>query len=123
MVDGSTRYQIDKRFRSGPIESWSGLDKTLDRPVTIRFLDPESEIGKRVQLQARSLIRLEHSALLHVLDTIEVEGRFGLVTEALPERNLEEYLAVNGTIGSSETLAIAIQLGEALAAQIGRAHV
>ena len=116
MVDGSARYQIDKRFRSGPIESWSGLDKTLDRPVTIRFLDPESEIGKRVQLQARSLIRLEHSALLHVLDTIEVEGRFGLVTEALPERNLEEYLAVNGTISSSETLAIAIQLGEALAA-------
>jgi len=116
MVDGSTRYQIDKQFRSGPIESWSGLDRTLDRPVTIRFLDPESEIGKRVQLQARSLMRLEHSALLHVLDTIEVEGRFGLVTEALPERNLEDHLAVNGTIGSSETLAIAIQLGEALAA-------
>ena len=116
MVDGSKRYQIDKQFRSGPIPAWSGLDRTLDRPVTIRFLDPESEIGKRVQLQARSLMRLEHSALLHVLDTIELDGQFGLVTEALPERNLDEYLSVNGNIGSAETLAIAIQLGEALAA-------
>ena len=116
MVTGSDRYQITKRLRSGPIESWSGLDQTLDRPVTIRFLDPATEIGKRVQLQARSLMRLEHSALLHVLDTIEFDGRFGLVTESLPTQNLDEYLSLNGTISSEETLLIAIQLGEALAA-------
>ena len=56
MVDGNERYRIDERFRIGSIESWSGLDRTLDRPVTIRVLDPRTEIGKRVQLQARSLI-------------------------------------------------------------------
>ncbi|MFL3002279.1 MAG: hypothetical protein ACJZ4L_01055 [Candidatus Poriferisodalaceae bacterium] len=103
MVGESERYQLDKQLYTGPIESWSGLDRTLDRPVTIRLLDPESEIGKRVQLQARSLTRLEHSALLHVLDTVEVGGKFGLVTESLPERNLEEYLSLNGTISLSET--------------------
>ena len=116
MVGESERYQLDKQLYTGPIESWSGLDRTLNRPVTIRLLDPESEIGKRVQLQAWSLTRLEHSALLHVLDTVEVGGKFGLVTESLPERNLEEYLSLNGTISLSETLTFAIQLGEALAA-------
>ena len=116
MVGESERYQLDKQLYTGPIESWSGLDRTLDRPVTIRLLDPESEIGKRGQLQAWSLTRLEHSALLHVLDTVEVDGKFGLVTESLPERNLKEYLSFNGTISLSETLTFAIQLGEALAA-------
>ena len=116
MVDGNERYRIDERFRIGPIESWSGLDRTLDRPVTIRVLDPRTEIGKRVQLQARSLIRLEHPALLHVLDTIDLEDQFGLVTESLPEENLAEYLSTKGTLPAEETLGIAIHLGEALAA-------
>lgn len=116
MVDGHERYRIDERVRIGPIESWSGLDRTLNRPVTIRILDPGSEIGKRVQLQARSLTRLEHPALLHVLDTIEMDGQFGLVTEALPEESLDEHLSINGTLPAEEVLGIAIDLGEALAA-------
>jgi len=116
MVDGHERYRIDERVSIGPVESWSGLDRTLNRPVTIRVLDPGSEIGKRVQLQARSLTRLEHPALLHVLDTIEFDGQFGLVTEALPEESLDEYLSHNGTLPAEETLGIAIHLGEALAA-------
>ena len=116
MVNGNERYRIDERFRIGPIESWSGLDRTLDRPVTIRVLDPETEIGKRVQLQARSLIRLEHPALLHVLDTIDLDDQFGLVTESLPEESLAEYLSAKGTLPAEETLGIAIHLGEALAA-------
>ncbi len=116
MVDGPERYRIDERVRTGPVESWSGLDQTLDRPVTIRILDPATEIGKRVQLQARSLTRLEHPALLHVLDTIELDDRFGLVTESLPEKGLDEYLTDKGTLPAEETLVIAIQLGEALTA-------
>ena len=116
MVDGNERYRIDERFRIGPIESWSGLDRTLDRPVTIRVLDPRTEIGKRVQLQARDLIRLEHPALLHVLDTIDLDDQFGLVTESLPEESLAEYLSTKGTLPAEETLGIAIHLGEALAA-------
>ena len=116
MVEGNERYRIDERFHIGSIESWSGLDRTLDRPVTIRVLDPRTEIGKRVQLQARSLIRLEHPALLHVLDTIDLDDQFGLVTESLPEESLAEYLSTKGTLPAEETLSIAIHLGEALAA-------
>ena len=116
MVDGHERYRIDERVRVGPVESWSGLDRTLDRLVTIRVLDPKTEIGKRVQLQARSLTRLEHPALLHVLDTIEFDDRFGLVTESLPKESLAEHLSTKGTLPAEETLEIAIQLGEALSA-------
>ena len=108
------RYRIDERIHPGLIESWSGLDRTLDRPVTIRILDPSSEVGKRVQLQARSLVRLEHPSLLHVLDTIELDDRVGLVTETLPETSLQQYLASEGILSPEETLTIATQLGEAL---------
>lgn len=114
-MENHQRYRIDSRVSGGPVESWTGLDQTLDRPVTIRVLDPSTEIGKRVQLQARSLTRLEHPALLHVLDTIELDGRFGVVTELLPEENLEDCLSQQGYFSSQETIAIGIQLGEALA--------
>ena len=114
MVDDHQRYRIDDCIRPGLIESWSGLDRTLDRPVTIRLLDPSSEVGKRVELQARALIRLEHPALLHVLDTIELSDRIGLITETLPEENLEQHLASKGPLSNEECLSISIQIGEAL---------
>ena len=115
MADDHQRYRIDECVRPGLIESWSGLDRTLDRPVTIRLLDPSTEVGKRVELQARALVRLEHPALLHVLDTIELGDRIGLVTETLPNETLEQHLSAKGTLSSEECLSVAIQLGEALA--------
>ena len=115
MADDHQRYRIDECVRPGLIESWSGLDRTLDRPVTIRLLDPLTEVGKRVELQARALVRLEHPALLHVLDTIELGDRIGLVTETLPNETLEQHLSSKGTLSSEECLSVAIQLGEALA--------
>ena len=116
MADDHQRYRIDECVRPGLIESWSGLDRTLDRPVTIRLLDPSTEVGKRVELQARALVRLEHPALLHVLDTIELGDRIGLVTETLPNETLEQHLSSKGTLSSEECLSVAIHLGEALAA-------
>ena len=115
MADDHQRYRIDECVRPGLIESWSGLDRTLDRPVTIRLLDPSTEVGKRVELQARALVRLEHPALLHVLDTIELGDRIGLVTETLPNETLEQHLSSKGTLSSEECLSVAIQLGEAFA--------
>ena len=114
-IEDHQRYRIDNRISGGPVESWIALDRTLDRPVTIRFLDPSTEIGKRVQLQAQSLTRLEHPALLHVLDTVGLEDRFGVVTELLPKETLEDHLSREGHCSLQETVAIGIQLGEALA--------
>ncbi|NCG39499.1 MAG: hypothetical protein GWP30_00750, partial [Actinobacteria bacterium] len=50
---------MDKKIDGGAVESWSGLDLTLDRPVTIRITDTETEIGQRVRMQAQALSRLE----------------------------------------------------------------
>ena len=100
MANEHQRYRIDQLISSGVIEDWSGLDRTLDRPVTIRVLDTSTEVGMRVQLQARALIRLEHPSLLHVLDTVEFEDRFGLVTETLPQQTLQDYLSTQGTISA-----------------------
>ena len=46
---------MDKKIEGGAVESWSGRDLTLDRPVTIRITDTETEIGQRVRMQAQAL--------------------------------------------------------------------
>jgi serine/threonine protein kinase len=61
------------------------------------------------------LTRLEHPALLHVLDTIDLEDRFGVVTELLPEETLQDRISQQSHFSSQEVITIGIQLGEALA--------
>ena len=55
---------MDKKIENGPVESWSGLDLTLNRPVTIRITDTGTEIGQRVRMQAQAISRLSHHYLL-----------------------------------------------------------
>jgi hypothetical protein len=61
------------------------------------------------------LTRLEHPALLHVLDTIDLEDRFGVVTELLPEETLQDRISQQSHFSSQEVITIGIQLAEALA--------
>ena len=75
---------MDKKIEGGAVESWSGRDLTLDRPVTIRITDTETEIGQRVRMQAQALSRLEHPCLLHIYDSISTSNQFAIITESLP---------------------------------------
>ncbi len=120
----SARYRVDHQLSGGSIETWSGLDETLHRPVTIRIADLDTEAGQRLRLQARALARLEHPGLLHVLDTSSDDERFAVITEALPPSHLGEELHARGHLRAGEALDIVVEVGDALAAlhRAGFAH-
>ncbi|MDG2113193.1 MAG: hypothetical protein P8N02_11340, partial [Actinomycetota bacterium] len=102
----------------------------VDHPRAIgRALERRGAAG-RVQKsvaaheRARALARLEHSGLLHVLDTSTDDERFAVITEALPERHLGDELHARGHLPPAEAVGIALEVGEALAAlhRAGFAH-
>ena len=124
MVFLSKRYRMDKKIEGGAVESWSGRDLTLDRPVTIRITDTETEIGQRVRMQAQALSRLEHPCLLHIYDSISTSNQFAIITESLPSRNLAKDLQERGRFSAYEAVQLVIQIAEGLASlhQAGFAH-
>lgn len=113
------RYERHELLQPGAVETWSGLDRTLNRPVTIRRATADSEIGHRLRLQAKALARVEHHGLLHILDTYDEADRFAVVTEQLPTRMLTDELAApNGDtrrLAATEAIRIVIAVTEALA--------
>ena len=115
----SERYERRELLQPGAVETWAGLDRTLNRPVTIRRAAADSEIGHRLRLQAKALARVEHHGLLHILDTYDEAEHFAVVTEQLPTRLLvDELTAPNGDIkqlSAPEAVRIVIAVTEALA--------
>ncbi|WP_419944040.1 hypothetical protein [Candidatus Poriferisodalis sp.] len=113
------RYERHELLQPGAVETWSGLDRTLNRPVTIRRASADSEVGHRLRLQAKALAQVEHHGLLHILDTYDEAEHFAIVTEQLPARLLvDELTAPNGDIkrlAPSEAVRIVIAVTEALA--------
>ena len=113
------RYERRELLQPGAVDTWSGLDRTLNRPVTIRRATADSEIGQRLRLQAKALARVEHHGLLHILDTYDEADHFAIVTEQLPTRMLADDLASsNGDtrrLAATESLRIVIAVTEALA--------
>ncbi|WP_419863367.1 hypothetical protein [Candidatus Poriferisodalis sp.] len=113
------RYERHELLQPGAVETWSGLDRTLNRPVTIRRATADSEIGHRLRLQAKALARVEHHGLLHILDTYDDADHFAIVTEQLPTRMLTDELAApNGDtrrFAATEAIRIVIAVTEALA--------
>ena len=115
----SERYERRELLQPGAVETWSGLDRTLNRPVTIRRADADGEIGHRLRLQAKALARVEHHGLLHILDTYDEADHFAIVTEQLPTTLLvDELTAPNGDtrrLAAPEAVRTVIAVTEALA--------
>lgn len=136
MTERPGRYRAIHRLESScGVETWRGLDQRLGRPVTIRVVhepesqdsdsadpdsaDPDSanpDTALRLKSQVRSLARLEHSGLLHVLDTCVVDGGFAIVTEELPPTTVADELATAGQLSQQRATHIVRQTAFALQA-------
>ncbi len=120
-MSGTNRYQLIEQLPnlipSEVTQTWLGVDLTLDRPITVRLTDVDSEPGRRLRLQTQSLAALEHPGLLHILDSY-IEGRqFAIVTERLPLHTLADELSVDGEFArltTAEALKAAATMAEAL---------
>lgn len=91
------RYQLTRQLAelvpSPATQTWIGTDLTLERPVTVRLTEVDSEPGQRLRLQTQSLAAFEHPGLLHILDCYTAQRQLAIVTERLPEQTLADELA------------------------------
>lgn len=113
------RYRLEVRLdRDGDIEEWLGIDTSLDRPVLIRMLGPESTPERRGQfLEAmRAAARVNHAHLAAVFTAGEIPHGAFAVTDWSGGMTLADRLASHDTVDVFEFLPNAAGLASALAA-------
>lgn len=121
------RYQLEVRLgRDGDIEEWLATDSSLDRPVLVRSLGPESSIERRRQFVASvgSAARTNHAHLARIFAVAEVEGGAYSVTEWTGGATLADRVAADQPVDLPDFLPNASGLAGALAAmhQAGAVH-
>lgn len=121
------RYQLEVRLgRDGDIEEWLATDTSLDRPVLIRSLGPESTQARRRQFvkSVGSAAKTSHSHLARIFAVAEVEGSAYAVTEWTGGATLADRVAANQPVDLPDFLPNASGLAGALAAlhQDGAVH-
>jgi serine/threonine-protein kinase len=122
LVDG--RYEVVQRIaRGGMATVYLAVDRRLDREVAIKVMHPHLAEGAagadfiaRFRREARAAARLTHPGLVGVYDQ-GVDGETSYLTmEYVDGVNLRRHLAERGSLTVGETLAVAEQVLDALAA-------
>ncbi|HEX6286620.1 MAG TPA: protein kinase [Acidimicrobiia bacterium] len=113
------RYQLEVRLgRDGDIEEWLATDSSLDRPVLVRSLGPESSQERRRQFvtAVSGAARTSHAHLARIFAVAEVEGGAYSVTEWTGGATLADRVAANQPVDLPDFLPNASGLAGALAA-------
>jgi serine/threonine protein kinase len=111
-------YTVDRLLGTGGSgEVWRARDERLQRDVAIKVLlravSGDSERLRRFAEEARSAGALNHPNILSVYDVGEHHGVPFLVTECVEGQSLRSRLEA-GPIGTSEAVAIALQVARGL---------
>lgn len=113
------RYSLEVRLgRDGDIEEWLATDNSLDRPVLIRSLGPESSGERRKQFveAVAGAAKTTHSHLARVFAVGEVEGGAFAVSEWTGGATVADRVAAAQPIDLPDFLPNASGLAGALAA-------
>lgn len=113
------RYRLELRLgRDGDIEEWLATDTSLERPVLIRALGPESTAERRRQFVDRfaEAAKTSHTHLSRVFAVEEVPGGAYAVCEWTGGVSLADRVSSGHTIDLEEFLPNASGLSGALAA-------
>lgn len=113
------RFDLEVRLgRDGDIEEWLATDVSLDRPVLIRFLGPETTEERRREFATavRAASKIGHPHLASVYLVAEAEDSAYSVSEWTGGATLESRLDAGDTIDPEEFLPNAAGLAAALAA-------
>ena len=115
----SDRYRLEMRLgRDNDIEEWLATDSSLERPVLIRSLGPESsqERRKRFVASVSGAAKTAHPHLSRVFAVEDVAGGAYAVCEWTGGASAADRLAADQTVGLEEFLPNASGLAGALAA-------
>ncbi|HEX6219949.1 MAG TPA: protein kinase [Acidimicrobiia bacterium] len=113
------RFQLEVRLgRDGDIEEWLATDSSLDRPVLVRSLGPESSPERRHQFvgSVANAAATSHSHLARVFAVAEVEGGAYAVIEWTGGATLADRVSANQPVELPDFLPNASGLAGALAA-------
>lgn len=103
-------------------------DTLLQRDVAIKVLNPHLAVNveprKRFLDEARAIAAIRHDNVVSIFEVGEFNGLSFFVMEYFPAGSLQAHLARAGTLSYPDTLKIAIQVAEALAAaqRVGLLH-
>jgi hypothetical protein len=113
------RYRLEVRLgRDGDLEEWLATDTSLDRPVLIRSLGPESSRGRRAQFvgSVSGAAKVTHPHLAKVFSVSEVDGGAYSVSEWTGGATLADRVEAARPIELPDFVPNATGLAEALAA-------
>lgn len=113
------RYRLELRLgRDGDIEEWLASDTSLDRPVVVRSLGPESSQDRRRQFvsSVSDAAKAHHPHLATVFVAEEVSGGAYSVVEWNGGTSVADRVGAGNGIGPDEFLPNASGLSGALAA-------
>ena len=121
------RYSLEVRLgRDGDIEEWLATDTSLDRPVLIRSLGPDSSNERRRQFveSVSNAAKASHSHLARVFAVSSVDGGAYAVSEWTGGATLADRVAANQPIDLPDFVPNAAGLAGALAVlhQNGAVH-
>lgn len=122
----SDRYSLEVRLgRDGDIEEWLATDTSLDRPVLIRSLGPDSSVERRRQFveSVANAAKTSHSHLARVFAVSSVEGGAYAVSEWTGGATVADRVAADQPIDLPDFLPNASGLAGALAALHGNGAV
>lgn len=111
------RYRLEVRLgRDGDVEEWLATDTSLDRPVLIRSLGPESTSDRRHQFvdSVSGVAKVSHPHLARVFAVDAPEGGAYAVSEWTGGATLADRVAANQPVDLREFLPNAAGLAEAL---------
>ncbi len=116
------RYQLDRRLGAGGMgEVWSATQTVTRKPVAVKFLNDEDDLGTRRRFlrEARAACAVRHPNVVQIHDVVELDGGApAIVMELLRGESLEAKLDRDGRMPLGECAAVMARV----VAAVGAAH-
>ena len=115
-----TRYKIRSQIGKGGMGNvYLAFDEELNREVAVKVINEKfgdnNLYWNRFKKEARAVSALNHPNILTIHDVGRIDGQLYLVTEFIQGHTLRHQISTHSTI-ISQTIEIAIQIADALAA-------
>lgn len=126
-MQASDQQRIGERYElrecigiGGMARVYRALDRTLNRDVAAKILDPalasDPLFVERFRREARSAASLNHPNIVTIFDTGATDDSYYIVMEYVEGPNLKERLRADGPLSEGDVLAIGAQVAAALTA-------
>jgi len=115
----SNRYRLEAKLGSGGMSTvYLARDEILDRPVAVKLIHDsmaaQPEQLERFNQEARAVAKLSNPNVVAVIDAGEDDGRPYIVFEYVEGETLKQRIGRVGALESTEALAYAVEIAQAL---------